>query len=324
MYDTKPLMKINDRLNELEPILKVYFPHGICKANTINPRLQCSHLDIRGKYTGFDSFEFDDGYEIIPCRFTQAINRIGKAIFLHCPKTSESIIKWNRNRVLIVDAYPFIYILNMKILLKLLKIINETESNILLKGNTLHVDILKMYFSIDLEKLITFVPEVCIDRLEILDKCFKTMNKKTKNGDNYYPICFDNLIWHKFKIFISKCPSYVIIVDVNRKTVERTVGIRQASAVSGCSESKIKKCLAGIQLKTKDTEGNVYGFFSEKQINNMGVKNEEELLMVVEDKNENDIYDDVNELQSSITGNEELDALIKESQAYNAEREVVF
>ena len=37
MYDTTPLKKIDERLNELEPILKVYFPTGICKANRVNP-----------------------------------------------------------------------------------------------------------------------------------------------------------------------------------------------------------------------------------------------------------------------------------------------
>ena len=278
MYDTTPLRKIDERLNELEPILKVYFPTGICKANRVNPNLAASHLDIAGCQSGRDTYEFRKNSSILPCRFTQATHRIGGSIYLHCPLLSNEVIKLWKNKYLIVDAKPYIYILNAKKLLFILRSINHSESKITINGIGLHVDILKKYISINIEELIALVPELCIDRLEIFEKCFKTLKKKTMDGSHYYPLCYDNLIWPTFKLFISKCPSYVFAMRLNDRTVQQYVGIKMASVFTGCSESKIKKCLAGIQLRTRDDKGNIYGFFSEKQIASMGVGNEEELI----------------------------------------------
>jgi hypothetical protein len=221
MYDTSPLLRIDKRLNELEPVLKVYFP-GICKANTMNSRLAYSHLDIAGRYTGPDTFEFvKNGGDVIPGRLTQAIHRIGGNIYLHCPKLSKEVYKLSRNKVLIVDADPLVYILNAKMLLKVINNINKIESKITINGEDLHVDILNKYNSIDINKLIDLVPDLCIDGIRIYDEYFETKIKKTQVGGHYFPKAKDNLIWSKFKIFISKCPSPVITVNVKNKTVER-------------------------------------------------------------------------------------------------------
>ena len=137
---------------------------------------------------------------------------------MHCPLLSNEVIKLWKNRILIVDAKPYIYILNAKKLLFILRRINHSDTKITINGIDLHVDILKKYISINIEELIALVPELCIDRLEIFEKCLKTLKKKTMNGSHYYPLCNDNLIWPTFKLFISKCPSYVFAVSLNDRT----------------------------------------------------------------------------------------------------------
>lgn len=263
------LAKLDRRINELEPILRAYYPEE--KEYATNIKKAGSNIYHGAHLVSMKGFEcyYDgvrDGYTCI--RFTSSVCYSGykNEASLIIPNTpyinipicvAGGLDKWTRLcDIVMVDfsAIKKILILESQKLESFVEACKENPTVIDLDGKKIVLNILNNYITIAIPELYK-IENLILDELSY-------DGENVTGGYGSFPYFKGELMWNKFKLRPSRVPEVVQCFNLNRYKIVNVSGIAQASEHTGVSESSIKQVLSLRQFTARDKEGNRWVFMT--------------------------------------------------------------